>query len=153
MYKLQESFVHKFYNCAYIRNRFPSPVYVTSESSPFIYPESPEIIAVVFGYKPSVLLASSQLKNEMNDYYLTRCYYAGKELFYLDEDNVVICDRSQIEEFRAVFEKEDSNSSLGRLLGYPEHLIELFNAYICLSDYDWQGYNKEAERIALGMCF
>ena len=151
MYDKHESIIHNFYNCVYLKNRYPSAYYVSTN---FLYPENPDIVSVALGYKPSVLLSSEELKSDFNDYYATKCYYRGKELFYLDEDNVVICDREDSERFRAIFKKENTSKEWGMLLGYPEHLVNIF-VECCEGREipDWGKYDNLVDEMACKIVF
>jgi hypothetical protein len=145
-----EATIHKFYNCEYLKNRYPSANYIFTC---FFYPESPDLVAVALGYKPSVLLSAEELKSEFNDHYATRCYYRGKELCYLDENSVVICDKDDKEKFCAIFNKDNTDKEWGTLLGYPEHLVDLFVECTKEKYLDWTTYNTQAEEIALKIAF
>ena len=98
-----------------------------------------------------MLLSAEELKSEFNDHYATRCYYRGKELCYLDENNVVICDKDDVKNFSAIFNKDNTCKEWGTLLGYPEHLVDLFVEF--KKYLDWITYNTQAEEMALKIVF
>lgn len=153
MFEKHENFIHAFYTNTYLKNRYPSPSYISQDV--FLYPECPDLASVGLGYKPAVFIGQEQLNNDVNDYFLMKCLYAGKRLFYMDNGTCIIGDKEQEHEFRSLF-KEDGECILGldekwgRLLGYPEHLVDLFLELRCGQELpDWTEYDKRAEEAAM----
>ena len=146
MYEKLEKQVHEFYNNQYLRNRYPSLSYIPSD-----FVEScPDVAAVALGYKPAAWLGKPS-KTDLH--FITGCCYRGKELFYLDECNVLICDRKDFEKFKEIWGTPNSDKEWGTLLGYPEHLVNLFCECSEGREFpDWEKYNLKAEHIALKMC-
>ena len=110
----------------------------------------PDIAAVALGYKPVALCGKP---SEIDWEFIFLCSYRGQDIFYLDEDNVVICPRKDFEKLKVVLNTPNSDKELGILLGYPEHLVNLFCEFIESREFpDWEKYNLKAEEIALKMC-
>lgn len=154
MYENLDKEVHEFYNNKYLRNRYPSMSYIRSVHS-FVNDDSPDIAAVALGYKPAAYEVARKIKQPVNDFYLTKCYYRGFELLHINDD-IVICKRCDFDKFREVFGKpkmDFNHREIGQLLGYPEHLIDLYEK--CREGRilpDWDTYHAKAEEIALKLC-
>ena len=154
MYPEHTDLVRRFYEDAYLRNRYPSLSYISQNI--FIYPQCPDLASVALGHKPSCLIDAEDLKDVFNDYFLTHSCYRGKHLVYLSEELCAVCDAEDIESFKSLMNhdgtfKEGHDAEWGRLLGYPNHLVRLFVKYISGQNPDWDMYDLMAERKAMKM--
>lgn len=151
MFEKLEQQVHEFYNNKYLRNRYSSLWFVPGNGfSEGKDGASAELAAVALGYAPAAIIGASCIKSEANDYFLMKCLYRGKEMLYLSEDTIAICNREYFDKFREMYDRPYYEREWGDLLGEPKHLIDLRNKY--KNFLDWDTYNLKAEEMALRLC-
>jgi hypothetical protein len=145
MFEKLEQQVHEFYNNKYLRNRYPSLGLVPCNGFGN-GKATADLAAVALGYAPAAIIGASCIKSEANDYFLMKCLYRGKEMLYLSEDIIAICNREDFDKFREMYDRSYYERDWGELLGEPKHLIDL------RKEYRWDTYHYKAEEMALRLC-